>query len=542
MQLPQVKEERDLLLKKIYDYCVKVNWQKTKLDEMARELGTTRTDLRKLAKRYAKEILSSEEYKNLCEKVDEIVDFERKDTKTKLSIINPILLTITGKSTYLLWETEEEKELVLKTIYEYCINENWDKLKLEELAKNLGLSYTKIKELAKKYVKEYFPPKEYELLINEINDNSISNRELNKITLSVVNPILLQKLGKSTFLLWESEEEKELVLKYIYLFCDKFNFSNEKIEQLSNWLGIHPYKINEFYKEYVFKYLKWTKEQYHQKRCKYVQNNRLKKEPESKKIYDSLLIVSSIEDILKIINNSKLKIQTIKRGISNYINTHHNGNKNIKKDLSEKINRYIDYESKQRLSTNKNVTEQITIASTIIKAFVDSEKYLTVEDFCKEKGIDKEIFNEYLSIILDYNLELFNQYSLKITNNSNILINKIKQIITYINFGINENGIARLFDIIDYYLTIKIPLNNILEITKSKLSNDEYLLLRAFVFDNKALIKEDYSEEFKITDEENEIIFFLNNNDIPVNSMTYNIAYRRYINGTLDLNSSIRKK
>lgn len=541
MQLPQVKEERDLLLKKIYDYCVKANWQKTKLDEMARELGTTRTNLRKQAKKYAKKILTAENYQKLIEHVDEIIDFERKDTKTKLTVINPILLTITGKSTYLLWETEEEKKLVLKTIYDYCINENWDKLKLEELAKNLGFSYTKIKELAKKYVKEYFPPKEYVLLIHEINDNSISNRELNKITLSVVNPILLQKLGKSTFLLWESEEEKELVLKYIYLFCDKFNFSNEKIEQLSNYLGISSYKINEFYKEYVFKYLKWTKEEYHKKRCKYAQNNRLKKEPESKKIYDSLLIVSSIEDILKIINNSKLKIQTIKRGISNYTNTYHNGNQNIKKDLSEKINRYIDYESKQKLSTNKNVTEQITIASTIIKAFVDSQKYLTVEDFCKKEGIDKEIFNEYLSIILDYNLELFNQYSFKITNN-NVLINKIKQIIMYINFGINENGIVRSFDIIDYYLTVKIPLNNILELTKSILSNDEYLLLRAFVFDNKALIKEDYSEEFKITDKKNEIIFFLNNNDIPVNSMTYNIAYRRYINGTLDLNLLKRLK
>ena len=548
MELPQVKEERELLLKKIYDYCIKVNWQKTKLDEFARELGTTRTNLRKLAKRYAKQTLSQEEYQKLIEQIDKIVEFERKDTKAKLTIINPILLEQKGKSTYLLWETEEEKEIVLKYIYEYCKNANWDKFKLEELAQKLGFSSAKIKELAKRYVKEYLSPEDYELLKLQINDNSISNRELNKITLTIINPILFQKLGKSTFLLWENEEEKELVLKYIFYYCDKFKFATQNIEQLSNYLGISKEKINEYYKEYAFKYLKWTKEKYHQKRNEYVQSNRSKIEPESKKIYDALLIASSIEEIIKTVNNSKLKFQTIKNGISNYVNTYHNGSQNIKETIKEKIKLYIEYEAKQRLSKNKSSQEQIIIASATLRAFVDNTKYLTVENFCKEEGIDTQTFSNYLSLIATYNYELFNLYILKITsintkNNSNI-INEIKQIIIYIKFGIEENSIIRPFDIIDYFFAIKIPLDDILEIVKGKITNEEYILLRSFVFENKDATKSDTSIENEISEdkEKNKIISFLKTNNIPINSKTYNIAYRRYINGTLDLNLANKLK
>lgn len=548
MELPQVKEERELLLKKIFDYCIKVNWQKTKLDELARELGTTRTKIRTLAKRYAKQTLSQEEYQKLIDQVDEIVDFERKDTKAKLTIINPILLEQKGKSTYLLWETEEEKEIVLKYIYEYCKNANWDKFKLEKLAQKLGFSSAKIKELAKRYVKEYLSQKEYEKLKQQFNDNAVSNRELNKITLTIINPILLNQKGKTTYLLWENEEEKEFVLKYIYEYCDKVKFAKKDIEQLSNWLGISYYKINEYYQEYTFKYLNWTKEEYHKKRCEYLQNNRSNSIPKSKKVYDTLLTASSIEEIVKVIDTSKLKFNTIKKGISDYTITYHNGEQKIKETLTEKLKMYIEYEAKQRLSENKHSQEQIILASTTLRDFVDNPNSLTIEEFLHKKGIDKETFTNYLSLVATYNFELFNLYTLKITsintkNNSNI-INEIKQIIIYIKFGIEDNSIIRSFDIIDYFFTIKIPLDDILEIVKGKITNEEYILLRSFVYDNKdTLINDSYiKKELSNNEGKNKIITFLENNNIPINSKTYNIAYRRYINGTLDLNLANKSK
>lgn len=202
----------------------------------------------------------------------------------------------------------------------------------------------------------------------------------------------------------------------------------------------------------------------------------------------------------------------------------------------------------KNLQWNLKTQEQIIIASATLRAFVDSTKYLTVENFCREEGIDTQTFSNYLSLIATYNYELFNLYTLKITsintkNNSNI-INEIKQIIIYIKFGIEDNSIIRPFDIIDYLLTINISLNDILDITRGKITSQEYALLRAFVFENKDATKSDTSIENEISEdkEKNKIISFLKTNNIPINSKTYNIAYRRYINGTLDLNLANKSK
>ena len=423
MQLPQVKEERDLLLKKIYDYCVKVNWQKTKLDEMARELGTTRTNLRKLAKKYAKETLTAENYQKLIEQVDEIIDFEKTNSRTKLTQVNPILLELYNKETYYLWETKKEKELVLKYIYEYCIKANWEDNELKKLATKLNIPISKLKNIAKKYAKDTLSNKEYESLNKHINEIITSNLEIKKITLPQINPILEKLLGKKTYLLWENEEEKELVLKYIYNHCNEIKFSKEKVEQFSNWLGIHPYKISEFYKEYTLKYLKWTKEEYHIKRCEYLRN--IKHIPETKKIYDGLLNAISVEEIIQIIASSKLEFQVIENDIKNYVTKYHNGKSEIKENLENKIKIYIDYTSNLILSNQVNTQEQIVVAITLVKLFVESKKSLTKDEFLQKKGINTKIFTNYLSLVMLNNFNLFNLYALKITDPNNVSRKKI---------------------------------------------------------------------------------------------------------------------
>lgn len=112
----QYIEDRELLSKKIYDYCVKVEWEPNKLEEFAKELNLTSKTVKRLAKEYAKKNLEEEEYKRLLKQINEGNKKENK-RNLKLYIINPILLELKGKKTYYLWENDEEKELVFKYIY-----------------------------------------------------------------------------------------------------------------------------------------------------------------------------------------------------------------------------------------------------------------------------------------------------------------------------------------------------------------------------------------------------------------------------------------
>lgn len=656
MKLPQSKEEKNKLLKKIYDYCIKVNWQKTKLDELARELGTTRTELRNLAKRYAKKILDTKAYENLCQQVDEIVDFEKKDTKTKLPILNPILLDKIGKETYLLWETKEEKELVLKYIYDYCIKVKWDKNELEKLAKKLGITVIRLKEHAKKYVKGYLPSEAYELVKQQINEAATSKRELKKLTIPIINPILLEKFGKTTYLLWENEEEKELILKFIYEYCNKYNFSNKSIEQLSKLLGISPYRINKCYQEYTFKYLKLTKEEYHKKRNEYAQRKRSKNIPKTKQTNESLTSLEKQKSPKSLWENEEEK-ESVLKYIYEYCNNLNWDNNELEK-LAKKLcitvaevkrlaKKYIEEylprkkyhpleEQTNETTTSKQLFEErkLSIINPILLQILGKRTYFLWENEEEKKLVLKYIYEycdkfkfdnsniEYLSNWLGISKDIINEYckeyaltylkwtkeqyfrkrceSLPSDNqqteskNHDISLNKsqeqeileiittpyipqkerqlrvkiypdypptqkppkepnsfstpntpdaIKQIVEYIKLGIVENGVTRPFDIIDYYLIIKTPLNTILGTTKEQITNEEYVLLRAFVHDNKdTLINEPHIEKELSNDEEkNTIIIFLRNNNIPLNRKTYNIASRRYINGTLDLKIKHRK-
>ena len=74
----QYIEDRELLSKKIYDYCVKVEWEPNKLEEFAKELGLTITIIKKLEKEYAKRNLEEEEYKRLLKQINEVNKKENK--------------------------------------------------------------------------------------------------------------------------------------------------------------------------------------------------------------------------------------------------------------------------------------------------------------------------------------------------------------------------------------------------------------------------------------------------------------------------------
>lgn len=482
-------------------------------------------------------------------------------------------------------KTKKDQELFLKKIYDYCTRVKWQKEKLDELAREINVHRSIIREWARKYAKEHFTPEEYKEIDKQINELTILDRNTTKLKLSKQNPILFQTSGKITYQLWETKEEKEYVLKYIFDYCDKNNFNKQIIKSFAEWLGTTVTKIEEYYKQYTLEYLRWTPAQCHAKRMEYVQYNRKNtykiRETNSKKIYEQLLNVTSLEDITKIINSSNLNIETIKNSITDYVVVHHEGNQDIKQTLKSKIKMYTDYmatqneEEKQKnkeLEQEKIRQAQLPIAIATIMAFINNNNCDTIDIFCKKNNITKNIFLNYIELIKELDKTLFKKYDLKITVKQNethsIITNQIKQIITYLKTGIKQHGIIRPFDLIDYYLLTKISLKDILTISKDIITTNEFSLLKKFVTQNiegnnhnpnviNQIMSETViinyqkdkkgnpipgTEEIFSNEEKQKIINFLNQEQIPLNLKTYNIAYRRYRNGTIDLNITNKVK
>ena len=149
------------------------------------------------------------------------------------------------------------------------------------------------------------------------------------------------------------------------------------------------------------------------------------------------------------------------------------------------------------------------------------------------------------------------------------MINKqILKLMEYLKNWIDDNGIIRPFDLIDYYIKIRLSLDNILIYAKNIVSPSQMAMLRRFVQQNISGIKSNYSELKMImlenveinmkkdkngmpiagtgeifTNEQKEMIIeYLKKNNVPINRKTYTIAFKRYKDGFLNFEPIKNKK
>lgn len=221
---------------------------------------------------------------------------------------------------------------------------------------------------------------------------------------------------------------------------------------------------------------------------------------------------------------------------------------------------------KKRSQKEKDNQEKISIAVTTIQAFIDDKECNSIEYFCKINNISKKDFSKYVDMIAEINFELFSQYDSKVTmmqkERYSELTEKIREIVIFLKIGIKEHEIVRPFDIIDYFLLTQMSFKDISRIAEEIITRNDYNLLKKFINQNTEATNNDPSlikqvmlektiinyqkdkkgqpipgtEETLSNEEKTKIFNYLKQNKIPTNRKTYNIAYRRYINGTLDLN------
>ena len=133
--------------------------------------------------------------------------------------------------------------------------------------------------------------------------------------------------------------------------------------------------------------------------------------------------------------------------------------------------------------------------------------------------------------------------------------------------GVRHDDEVRQFDILDYYLEFGVDLEELsycIEFRKSDIKKSDYLLLRRFISTHKRDESLDIDLTLNTTTEINakrnskgypipgtgrviercekeDIIMYLNSFNVPITIRTYNIALKRYLDGSSKLEKSNQK-
>ena len=223
--------------------------------------------------------------------------------------------------------------------------------------------------------------------------------------------------------------------------------------------------------------------------------------------------------------------------------------KEILKAKKEELKKVLEQEQetleKQIYEKNKN----------LIELFIKGN-YESKNEFCNSNNVDINNLENIIEYSRKYDKDTYDKYQDIIKEQRNHRFNKMleltKQMIYYLENGIeDEFGIVRPFDIIDYHLYIGIKYETFRKMIHNKyLKTQELKTLRQFFDKNKGGINHKIIEFKQILDpkyvkiisgirieqETKELVLkFLQENNIPVNNITYNTAIRRYLNNTLKI-------
>lgn len=520
----------------IYEYCLKVNWDDLEIEKLGNLINKNVKQIRELAIDYFNKV--SDEY---------ISD----------GYIDPIRRMI-NYDYYI-------------NAYSICNAYNFDEEEIKKrfpyIKKELYYNSTVISELievGKKYryilnrfkVRSY---EEYKKIEKEIE--SYQNEYL-----EVPNPALL-KYGIRSYSIGRTKEERNITLKYIY---EKFIESEGIVGELVSEFKLSPKQIG----KYAAKYYEYNIAN---------QNQEKKKFDKKKSIYsytfDKLKEKNTKEEIISLLDSCGISIKNLKSYINSYLIVYIKPNtfEEYKKEeemILKKLEIYSKYLSQKKEKEKKKIEEEeikqkeednLEDAIKYISMFIDAKEFHSIKAFCSFAKIDESTFNNYVNIIKKRNQELYEKYKETTERNikQNFAINAsiVRKIVSMLKNGIEENGVKRKFDILDYYQNTKLSFDNLTKIAIQICSKQELNLLKRFIKDNskyaagvmhieETIMKEKVEVNHqldkngmpipgtgKIFDDESKIkiINYLRKNNIPLNMKTYTLARRRYINGMLEI-------
>lgn len=362
------------------------------------------------------------------------------------------------------------------------------------------------------------------------------------------------------------------IYKYCYDYWNQSKWDTNKLLNIKNAVGIKDDElaikvIRKYARTYATDVLNISHEKFY--------DEIEKKKNFYNKYFRLFEILSDVDindkdRIIEVFNNYKGKIALtkIKDQIADYVLSYRKKEVSLTSDLTKKIEIYKEYKksisNKGKKKQNENDLE---VATTFVSTFIDSE-YSNKDKFCEKIKLPIEGFNKYVDLIKKHDNNLYNSYIKKIESESNKEFDLLTSLILTILKRIQEND----FDLVDYYLITKHHFKNLNEFDKvcrnvlanKTITKDEYGLIKHFLLKN-ACFKSDnnlctdlkpmkvkkimstydeidtqvdkYGNDIKgsgrviTTEEKEDMIKFLKDNNVPINSKTYAGVKRRFLDG-----------
>lgn len=474
-------------------------------------------------------------------------------------------------------EIEKKESELMKLCYDTCIECNWNS---EKVFSKLKLFSKDIKKYAYKYItevkKEKISKESFWFFID------VSTKHIIQSYKKIIKLMFQEKKISYEQIqdpIWVQQNLREDIAKFCYDVIMKFNSCYDDVETYCDSVGIDYNQVIRLGREYKKENASLVEKEkirdvmYEHARKKRI--NQLKNSPSGYALtFNKLLNASSDLEIIDIINNCDQEFSLLKGNLSNYIIVYQDGLKGIKEQLEKKLDVYTKYlveikiqdkeeqRKEEEIQKREKALRKLAVVQPIINQFLEGN-YEKINDFCVETKIPVDKFNECVELIKEYDSELCKKYTSYMASKQSkrfiILFTTAKKIIEMIKTGIDNNGVKREFDLVDYYEYTKLSFDELLNITKGKLSPEDYKALRIFItknkndremttydianlYKNKVVVGVEFDKFGKVIpntgreitlEEKKNIIGYLKRKNIPVTNKTYNIIYRRWLAGEL---------
>lgn len=471
------------------------------------------------------------------------------------------------------YKSKPDSLAFLQSLYSYFLSENYDYNALVDVS-----AVTKIKaSILKIYIYQY-AEKYLDMSKDEFDKYRKEEIEKNKdLFIGIKNPIL-EEYGTNTKFLYNNEIEKKLLLNYIYKYSLKNKFSSWSTAKMSKKLNISEDRYISLLEEYAVNYLqedfKYAKPSKPTVRTNAIRDNNTRLRNLYKTIidYDESTDMNIIDNLIR---NSGYNMASLRENFELYkdyftSDEYRKFYSNLVKynDFRLKKNKQKQIELKKE-KKEEELRRYLDQARQIIISYLETKDKMFLE-FLDEKNIDKETFNKYLESIKKYDKELYKEYLSKKDEVEEVYTKnfeeKVKIICDGVTIGIKENGKVRKFDIIDYELLTNVPFTKVLPILHNNkkyakaysiLKNYRlsFQLMDRFVIDENKVIGDIMKDEKRVgiefdkngkyiegsgrvvtEEEKRNIICYIKNNNIQLNSKTYAAAFNRYNKGFLKFN------